>query len=1262
MKSKMISIGLALGVLVSARQASATVTVQGWWHFDGLNAGGNPADASGNGRDYRAGGIVNAGGFAALAGALVSSEAAGGPLGVPPCPAAGYISAQALRLGLEGDSDTFWQVGTNANDSYVPPPTNYIVEIWVKPQGSTNNNNLGGYWYDPGNEVWIFSSGGFDVGRSAFGWGGACVRVKNEGGNITPYIQAGFENGADSHNVIDFGPHIPVDTNAWMHMALVNTNGVLSFWTNGVLCAIYSGTPTAPGGVLHLGTDGAWNGFNGYIDEERVLTFNDGDFSPSLFLYTPSPRIVQQPQNITVWSNGAATFQVDVSQDPCPSYQWYLYGTNLLSGAFTPDLYLDPLSLTNSGQWYNCQLNCGTNNVTTANATLTVVTPNMDNVNAYRNAVESVPTLESYFIVDGDTGPIPGGTVHDWKGNSNGTLQGGADYDGQTDRSFGERAIFIKHGDGDVQIAHNDEYEFGPGGGTVEALVYLMSPVTPEPGACSTIFSVAKADGSTIRYQFAVTSDGGNLVYTNNSGVRLSWGVPNSLLNRFAHVAFVFNDATHVTAYVDGVSLGTLTQTGFGTSDASDHGWIGFGPGLGSPSPTFTNAVPAYWYGTIDELAIYTNALAATNIAIHNSKFLYGTNTTPPTIVSQTTGPKTLFTGGSPVLSVVAAGTPPLSYQWYSNGVAVAGATSPTLTLNPTTAYSAVYSNSVVNLYGSAVTAPIALTFVNPPTGDPKVVAVMADHPTAFWRLNELAGPTAVDSAGGNDGTYNASGVTYGVAGPPGDPETAVSFDGTAGRVVVPYTPVLNPSGPFTIEFWAAPNAVGAEGPVASMVPARSGGYEFYLGGNYGGYEFHTAAGGVYNMITGEGAAPPLGQWAHVVGVCDGANNISLYVDGYLVGTDNNVTEGTPPFAANLSNPFFIGCRRSSTWFFNGAMSEVAFYNYALTSTQILHHLAVGLPQKLAITIATNVIEDSNPSSPPQDGLNQRATWLASYSDGTTTHTGVMSFAATDDRKISVFNYPHLSNTTNGTIMFWMCSTGVVTTANGGGGGGYDEAAILFDWRAPGTYGGLIIGQIGYQTDWHPVVGAIMVQGGNGGPLGGVPGTIGGDTLNVSDGTWHNIAVTYDTSSASSPSIALYVDGAYRAGALALADWVWPGQNYTIQMGADDLYDAWWNNYEGKLADIRIYNKILDTTDLGTAMGGGLLTTNLILRYNFDAAPNGYVVTWPYGDLQTATNVTGPYSLPGGLTNTPPFPRLSPFPVANSTAKRLGQQYFRGKQ
>jgi len=78
------------------------------------------------------------------------------------------------------------------------------------------------------------------------------------------------------------------------------------------------------------------------------------------------------------------------------------------------------------------------------------------------------------------------------------------------------------------------------------------------------------------------------------------------------------------------------------------------------------------------------------------------------------TGPASqIATNGDNVtFTVVAQGTPPLSYQWYFNLVQpLAGATSSALTLNPVAASQAgVYTVVVSNPYGSVTSAPAQLT------------------------------------------------------------------------------------------------------------------------------------------------------------------------------------------------------------------------------------------------------------------------------------------------------------------------------------------------------------------------------------------------------------------------------------------------------------------------------------------------------------------------------------------------------------------------
>jgi uncharacterized repeat protein (TIGR01451 family) len=92
----------------------------------------------------------------------------------------------------------------------------------------------------------------------------------------------------------------------------------------------------------------------------------------------------------------------------------------------------------------------------------------------------------------------------------------------------------------------------------------------------------------------------------------------------------------------------------------------------------------------------------------------------PPVIALQPQA-QSIECGGTAVFSVVAAGTPPLSYQWLSNSYAITGATASQLTCsNVTFLNDASYSVVISNGYGATNSLSVALTVVdtNPPTID----------------------------------------------------------------------------------------------------------------------------------------------------------------------------------------------------------------------------------------------------------------------------------------------------------------------------------------------------------------------------------------------------------------------------------------------------------------------------------------------------------------------------------------------------------------
>jgi len=889
-------------LLAGAWSSSATVTVQGWWHYGEI--GDYYADSSGNLRRFNSAfSRVGSGN----AGAGVEPFGCGGPLGTT-----GFISTNCLYwTPTHADAAGMWDIGYN------PPPTNYTLECWCLPEYPGTK---------PGNGSWLFCSGtsggvAFVLTNDAEGTMAISARVVPLGNNVT------------------IGDPWVVDTNRWNHLAIVNNNGTNTFYVNGVQHGAPSDPSlnTVPAGAIYGGSaSGTQPTYTGYLDELRLSTFAPGQFGlTDLITRAMSPNIIIQPQSASVWTGGAAPFTIGIAFDNTTTYQWQRGGANI-SGATNPELYLNTVAAGDSGAQIGVLLNNSTGiPKTSSTATLTVVPVQTANNAAYRSAVRAESSLVAYYTIDNDTGT----TLADTKGANTGTLEGTAEFDGRTTRSYGVRALRLKNtGDGDVTIPNNAVFEFASGNGTIEALVYLDQALS---SANETIFGEAYDATAAIYYQIAVSADGTSLIYNSDSlSTPLSWAIPVPLVGRLAHVAVVFNSG-NVTAYVDGLPLGTKTNPGFGSTPGAPA-WIG-SVGLNSPKP-------GAWCGSIDELAVYTSALPANTIAIHNSKFLYGTNTAPPTITAlPATGTKTLLAGGMASFTVGAAGTAPLAYQWTTNGVPIVGATSSTLILSPSSVgQSATYGVTISNPYGSTNSPTFNLVFTAPP--DRYATIVMHDNPMAFWRLDETSGTTAFDAAGGHDGAYSGS-MTLGAPGAlPGIGDSGVHF--TGGNAEVPFSATLNPATAFSVEFWAKPDVQTIYTPICSQYRNGSArlGWCFYMENDADSWECHLGyAGGVALYAYGGGPVPLPGQFYHVVEVYDGAGNSTLYAENQLVGHNTQVNNGGV-YVPNPSAPLEIGVRNGGSFPFNGVLDEVAIYNYALTTDQISNHWSIKFQPSAIVT------------------------------------------------------------------------------------------------------------------------------------------------------------------------------------------------------------------------------------------------------------------------------------------------------------------------
>ncbi len=312
-----------------------------------------------------------------------------------------------------------------------------------------------------------------------------------------------------------------------------------------------------------------------------------------------------------------------------------------------------------------------------------------------------------------------------------------------------------------------------------------------------------------------------------------------------------------------------------------------------------------------------------------------------------------LYVGGTYSISVVVGGNSP-TYLWKKNGSTPVGGNSSTLTIpNVTTGDSGSYSVTVTNVGGSVQSATNYLVVLTPAGYD---AITMATGPTSYWPLNESSGPVATDYLHNYNGTYNSSGVTYGVAGPVGS--TVVTLNGTAGNVVIPYSAALNPSGSFTAEGWFNPSSVTSSllcAMAANHVASPRSGWLIYE--SSAGWEFRT-----YNQNTTAvavditGGTPTVGQWSHVAVVWDGSKGY-IYVNGVLKNTS-----GPTNFVANGDAAFTIGSRSDNAFLWGGSVGDVAFYGRALTPQEIQTH-ALNSPQLSIGNVGTNVVISWIPSA-----------------------------------------------------------------------------------------------------------------------------------------------------------------------------------------------------------------------------------------------------------------------------------------------------------
>jgi hypothetical protein len=247
-------------------------------------------------------------------------------------------------------------------------------------------------------------------------------------------------------------------------------------------------------------------------------------------------------------------------------------------------------------------------------------------------------------------------------------------------------------------------------------------------------------------------ADDVNGAYPISSPVPIAAGVWTHLVMTYDS-SLVNASGTHfpLSFFINGVNI---SGAGFSWTDPSGlntNGPIIIG-GHGVNVSTLANA---FFSGLVDDVAVYTKALSATEIANH---FAVGFPSTPPAFAGAFV-PQTVTPGKTVSFSTTVLGSTPISLQWYKNSSLIAGATTNSFAItNTAVSDTATYTLWATNSVGTN-SQSVNLTVI-PATGYANVTNNLVLH-------LRFDGNTSDTSGHGNNGTsVNSPSFVTGLIGP----------------------------------------------------------------------------------------------------------------------------------------------------------------------------------------------------------------------------------------------------------------------------------------------------------------------------------------------------------------------------------------------------------------------------------------------------------------------------------------------------------------
>ena len=392
------------------------------------------------------------------------------------------------------------------------------------------------------------------------------------------------------------------------------------------------------------------------------------------------------------------------------------------------------------------------------------------------------------------------------------------------------------------------------------------------------------------------------------------------------HLVTLSASASSQTLYLDGTQVGSPLAGTISTAGMADN-YVGTGYTGGNwpdePNQGSGTAYPEYFHGDIADVGFWTRNLTATE-----AKALYSAGSHPAALLTkatQPTGSVTAQVSYDPLTGRVTSDTDSNGGTWQPQAPTVSG------------------------------------------SGQVYVGSVYDAQPQDYWRLNDIGGTWANDSANycgcAQPAVYNnaSEGVTG--AGPFSDSQVA-GFNGTTSYLSIPTADTASNS-PGTVGMWFETTGTNEvlyseeTGPVTGSAPS---GYDpvLYIGND------GKLLGGFYDGSTSAAASSAAvndGKWHYAV-LAAGNGTQSLYLDGNLQSTFSGTPAAEPWTNAAAGAGFLSGYWPDTSVgavtaeYFTGDLAELAWYPYQLAAWQVSYQWNAAQQAKGLTPVQASTVTD----------------------------------------------------------------------------------------------------------------------------------------------------------------------------------------------------------------------------------------------------------------------------------------------------------------